>query len=209
MRFRLNPRPHGLVSFLPLSFARPITASKRGCCLFSFSSPSFSSHVPLTHRTNYSHSLAPLSFHHRRFHPLKCSPTPSPSSPPSSPSSHSRPMRPPPTPTSPPTSATSGSCTIAATLNTDIPMSPGLSSPPGQMPAMQTPKSSSRRASRSAARPAALVVPHTPHLLHTTLLPPRLCRLLLTSSPHLPALPGLTTPPLPLTRLPPLPSRPL
>lgn len=130
MRFRLNPRPHGLVSFLPLSFARPITASKRGCCLFSFSSPSFSSHVPLTHRTNYSHSLAPLSFHHRRFHPLKCSPTPSPSSPPSSPSSHSRPTRPPPTPTSPPTSATSGSCTIAATLNTDIPMSPGLSSPP-------------------------------------------------------------------------------
>lgn len=40
MRFRLNQRPHGLVSFLPLSFARP-SPSKRGSCLFSFSSPSF------------------------------------------------------------------------------------------------------------------------------------------------------------------------
>lgn len=208
MRFRLNQRPHGLVSFLPLSFARP-SPSKRGSCLFSFSSPSFYAR-PAYSRTNYSHSLAPLSFHHRRFHPLKCSPTPSPSSPPSSPSSRSRPRRPPPTPTSPPTSATSGSCTIAATLSTNIPMSPKRSSRPGQMPAMQTPKSSSRRASRSAAKPAGLAVPHTPHLLHTTTwLPPRLCRLLLTSSPHRPAPPGLTTRLLPLTLLPPLPSRPL
>lgn len=208
MRFRLNHRPHGLVSFLPLSFARPLTIKKRlFSFLFLFSL--FFPHVPLTRRTNYSHSLAPLSFHHRRLHPLKCSPTPSPSSPPSSPSSHSQPRRPPPTPTSPPTSATSGSCTIAAALSTAIPMPPGLSSRRGQMPAMQTPKSSSRRASRSAAKPAGLVVPHTPHLLHTTLLPRRLCRLLLTSSPHLPALPGLMTPLLPLTLLPPRPSRPL
>lgn len=208
MRFRLNQRPHGLVSFLALSFARPITIKKR-LLSFLFLLSLFFPHGPPTHRTNYSHSLAPLSFRHRRFHPLKCSPTPSPSSPPSSPSSHSQPRRPPPTPTSPPTSATSESCTTAATLSTNIRMSPGLSSRQGQMPAMQTPKSSSRRASRSAAKPAGLAVPHTPHLLHTTLLPPRLCRLLLTSSPHLPAPPGLMTPLLPPTMPPPLPSRPL
>lgn len=50
MRFRLNPRPHGLVSFLPLSFARPITIKKRLLSflflfsLFFLARPAYSPH---------------------------------------------------------------------------------------------------------------------------------------------------------------------
>lgn len=182
--------------------------SKRGCCLFSFPFPSFP-HAPLTHRTNYSHSLAPLSFHHRRLHPLKMFANSLPFITALLPLLALTTQRPPPTPISRLIFATSGSFTTAATLRTNIPMSAGLSSLPGQTPATQMPRSSSRRASRSAAKPVELAVPRTPRLQTMMLLLPRLCPLLHTPSLHLLALPGLMTPLLPLMLLPPLPSRPL